>query len=128
MKPHPFLLLHVYLNNFIFTLFSGIQLWGSLYALLKAMKGSFTALSGLLTSLVVLHLPQVSMMVNEFSQQKSLNGIALVQCFVQQVVLCLIHKNGRGKDKCIAAAGLLSSLTTSKLFSWWLFRLGSAVF
>lgn len=103
-KPSPFLL-HVYFNNFLFTLFSGIQLWGSLYALLKATKGSFTALYGLLTSLAVLHLPQVNVTVKEFSQQKSRYGIALVQCFVQQVVLCLIHKNGRGKDKCIAAAG-----------------------
>lgn len=70
MKPRPFLLLHVYFNNFIFALFSGIQLWGSLYTLLKATKGSFTALSGLLTSLVVLHLPQVSMTVKEFSTKK----------------------------------------------------------
>lgn len=55
---------------FFFPLFSGIQLWGSHYALLKAMKGSFTALYGLHTSQVVLHLPQVSVMVKMFSRQK----------------------------------------------------------
>lgn len=67
MKLFPFLL-NVYLNSFLFTLFSGIQLWGSHYALLKATKGSFTALYGLHTSQVVLHLPQVK----GFSQQKNL--------------------------------------------------------
>lgn len=69
MKPFP-LLLNVYLNSFLFPLFSGIQLWGSHYALLKATKGSFTALYGLRTSQVVLHLPQVNMMVKGFSEQK----------------------------------------------------------
>lgn len=54
---------------FYFILFSGIQQWESLYAPLKAMKGSFTALYGLRTSLVVLHLLQVNMMAKQFSQQ-----------------------------------------------------------
>lgn len=69
-KPFHFIL-NVYLSSFLFPLFSGIQLWGSHYALLKAMKGSFTAQYGLHTSQVVLHLPQVSMMGKRFSQQKT---------------------------------------------------------
>lgn len=98
----------MYLNGFVFTLFSGIQLWGSHYALLKATKGSFTALYGLHTSQVVLHLPQVNMLVKGLSQQKKpLYVIGLVQHFVQQMVVCVMHKNGRRKDKCIAAAGFV---------------------
>jgi len=126
MKPFPFLL-NVYLNGFLFILFSGIQLWGSRYALSEAMKGSFTALYGLHTSRVVLLLHQVNTMVKEFSQQNSFCVTGLVQDFAQQVVVCAIHNHGRRKDEPVAAAGFGGSVRVCKS-STWPFKWGSAVF
>jgi len=50
-----------------------------------------------------------------------------IQHFLQQMVVYVIGKNGRRKDKCTAAAGFVGSITIFKLFSW-LFKQGSAVF
>lgn len=59
--------------------------------------------------------------------KKTLYVIGLAQHFVQQMVVCVIHKNGRRKEKRIAAARFVGSVMICKSSSW-PFKQGSAVF